>query len=811
MVRREFDLDAALKRRPATLVVDELAHSNLIDGDPPPRHAKRWQDIEELLEQGISVWTTVNVQHIESLNDLVAQITGVRQRETIPDRIFDEADEIELIDLPPDDLIARLHAGKVYVPEQVATAIERFFRKPNLMALRELALRRVADRVDAAARASAVVDRTSRAWLARDRVLVAIGPDSQAEQLVRAGKRLADALDAQWSVVYVETPDLLRLSADERNRRIDLLRLAESLGAETVTLDGPSAAQALLEYARTRNATRLVIGAPKRRGWRAWIRPSTTTETVRRAQGFDVITIAQSDVASRSPGSTTAAPAAADIAVPIRWERYGWALGTTLICTLIASAMYPHFELANIVMAYVLGSTIAGVRFGRGPALVAAVANVIAFDFFFVPPRYTFSVGDFQYLVTFGVMLIVTMVIANLMASVRQQTRVAGARERRTALLYAMSRELAATRGVSSMARVAVRHVAEVFDCTACVLLPDANGKLHYPHEAPIEGSFRKADLSIAQWVVDHGKRAGLGSDTLPAAPALYVPLSDERQRLGVLAVLPTNRRRVLLPEQRHLLDTFAGQLGLAMERAQLAEAAETARIAAETESLRNTLLASISHDLRTPLAVIAGASSTLVQHDRDLDDDTRTALARSIETKSREMSELVSNVLDLMRFESGQMALRRDWETLDDLVGTALGRLEDRLRQHPVHLDLPADLPALHVDAGLIVQTFVNLLDNVAKYTPPSTPVHITANADDAFVRVTVDDEGPGLPVADYDRLVDKFQRGNSEGSVVGAGLGLAICRAILRAHGGDIEAGNRPGGGARFRLTLPTREPPT
>jgi two-component system sensor histidine kinase KdpD len=804
--RREFDLDAGLKRHPAILVVDELAHSNLIEGDPPPRHAKRWQDIEELLGQGINVWTTVNVQHLESLNDLVAQITGVRQRETIPDRIFDEADEIELIDLPPDDLIMRLKAGKVYVPEQVATAIERFFRKSNLIALRELALRRVADRVDAAARASVATDRTSRAWLARDRVLVAIGPDAQAEQVVRSGKRIADGLDAQWTVVYVETPDLLRLSAAERNRRIDLLRLAESLGAETVTLDGPSAAQVLLEYARTRNATRLVIGAPKRRGLRAWLRASTTTEVVRKAVGFDVITIGATDDAKHVERKVTTAP---EQAVPMKWRRYAWALATTLVCTAVAFAMYPYFEPTNIVMAYVLGSTIAGVRFGRGPAIVAAVANVIAFDYCFVPPRFTFSVADFQYLVTFIVMLVVTLVIANLMASVRQQTRVAGARERRTALLYAMSRELAATRGVSSMARVAVRHVTEVFDCKAVVLLPDENGRLHYPREAPIEGSFAKADLSIAQWVVDHGKRAGLASDTLPAAPALYVPLSDEHQRLGVLAVLPENRRRVQLPEQRHLLETFAGQLGLAMERARLAEQAEAALVAAETESLRNTLLASISHDLRTPLAVIAGASSTLAGHSRDLDEEARMTLARSIETKARDMSELVSNVLDLMRFEAGQIVLRRDWETLDDLVGSALTRVEDRIASHRVDLDIPADLPPLHVDANLVVQTFVNLLDNVEKYTPAGTAVRIAARAEDDVVRVTVDDEGPGLPRAERERLFDKFQRGQDEGTVVGAGLGLAICRAIVRAHGGDIVASDRPGGGARFQFTLPAREP--
>jgi two-component system sensor histidine kinase KdpD len=807
-VRREFDLDAGLKRRPAILVVDELAHSNLIEGDPPPRHAKRWQDIEELLEQGINVWTTVNVQHLESLNDLVAQITGVRQRETIPDRIFDEADEIELIDLPPDDLLARLEAGKVYVPEQVATAIERFFRKSNLIALRELALRRVADRVDAAARASVLADRTSRAWMARDRVLVAIGPDSQAEQVVRAGKRIADGLDAQWTCVYVETPDLLRLSAAQRNRRIDLLRLAESLGAETVTLDGPSAARALLEYARTRGATRLVVGAPKTRGLRAWLRPSTTTELVRRAHGFDVIAIGTTDEVRAVP-RRSASSEDAQLTVPVHWDRYAWALATSAIATAIAFAMYPYFELANIVMAYVLASTIAAVRFGRGPAVVAAIGNVLAFDFCFVPPRFTFSVADFQYIVTFAIMLIVALTIASLMASVRQQTRVAGARERRTALLYAMSRELAATRGVTSMARVAVRHVAEVFDCKAVVLLPDENGRLHHPREAPIEGSFAMADLSIAQWVVDHGKRAGLGSDTLPAAPALYVPLSDERQRLGVLAVLPENPRRILLPEQRHLLETFAGQLGLALERAKLAETAEAARVAAETESLRNTLLASISHDLRTPLAVIMGASSTLADLGRGLDDEARTSLARSIESTASEMSDVVSNVLDLMRFDSGQIVLRREWDTLDELVGAALTRMEARLRDRRIDVDILADLPAVHVDSGPIVQILVNLLDNILKYTPPGTPVHITAQPDDDHVLVTVDDEGPGLPTADRDRLFEKFQRGTKEGIVVGAGLGLAICRAIIEAHGGSIRAGDRPGGGARFQFTLPTKEP--
>jgi len=806
IIRREFDLDAALKRHPGILLVDELAHSNVAGGEPAPRHPKRWQDIEELLDAGITVWTTVNVQHLESLNDLVFQVTGARQRETVPDKVFDEANDIELIDLPPDDLLARLKAGKVYVADGAATAAERFFRTPNLMALRELALRRVADRVEAAARALPA-DR-ARTRLAGDRVLVAVGPDEQAEQLVRAGKRMSDALDAAWTVVYVETPQLLKLSDEERNRRIDVLRLAESLGAETVTLDGPSAAAVLVEYAQTRNATRIIVGTPKASGWRRWLRPSTPEQLIRNARGFDVVTIAcaEEHAPKRKPSGLIFPDESPQ---PVRWERFGWALGTTALCTGIAFAMYPRFELSNLVMVYLLGVTVAGLRFGRSPALLTAALNVVAFDFFFVPPRFSLAISDAQYLVTFAVMLTIALVIANLMSSVRQQTRVAGARERRTALLYAMSRELVATRGIESLARVAVSHIAEVFQCQTVVLLPNNEGKLAYPRDTPLEKSLLGADLAVAQWVLDHGHQAGLGTDTLPAAPALYVPLSEGEKQLGVLAVLPSNPRRILLPEQRHLLETFASQIGLALERAQLAETAEGARLNAERESLRNTLLASISHDLRTPLSVIAGAGSALAQHGSALDEQTRITLARSVETKAREMSDLVSNVLDLMRFESGHIVLRRDWQTLDDLVGAALGNLESKLSNHPVEVRIPADLPPVHVDANLIVQVFSNLFDNISKYTPPGTHVYVSAMVDGTRIRVRVEDEGPGLPVGNPERLFDKFQRGRDEGTVVGVGLGLAICQAIIRAHDGEIEAQRREGGGARFELTLPADEP--
>ncbi len=809
-VRQEFDLDAALRRRAAITLVDELAHSNLVDGQPPPRHAKRWQDIEEMLGAGLDVWTTVNVQHLESLNDVVAGITGVRQQETVPDRIFDDADEIELIDLPPDDLLERLRAGKVYLPEQAQTAIERFFRKPNLIALRELALRRTADRVDAAAREYAGREPVSRPWLARDRFLIAVAPDEQAEHLVRFAKRFADALDAEWTVVSVETPAMLRLSEAERNRRIDVLRLAESLGAETVTLDGPAPGPVILEYARVRNASRIVVGEPRRRGWRSWLRPTTATYLIRRPHGIDVTVVAKRDEAGGGgPARRTAASAVAGSGgAEIRWDRYWWAVGMSAIATLVGALMDPFFSVTNIVMVYLLGALVAGLRFGRGPATLTAVLNIACFNFFFVPPRLTFAVSDVQYLVTFAVMLAVALTIANLAANVRQQTRVAGARERRTAMLYAMSRELAAARGIDAMRELAVKHVAETFASKVVVLLPNRVNHFDPVAVRADPRIYESPDLSIAQWVYDKGEPAGLGTDTLPGAPAIYLPLLGAARPLGVLAVLPSNRRRVLLPEQRHLLETFAGQVALAIERTQLAEAAEIARVAAETETLRNTLLASISHDIRTPLAVIAGASSALSDARLQLDEATRARLARSIEAKARDVSELVSNVLDLMRFGAGRIPLRRDWETVDDLVGVALSRLEGRLHEHVVTVALPDDLPAVFVDAGLMIQVLANLLDNAVRHTPPGTHVAIHGQVRDGNLEIAVEDDGAGLPPGDPDRLFMKFQRGREEGEGGGAGLGLAICRAIIQAHDGEIHASNRPQGGARFAIRLPIGE---
>jgi two-component system sensor histidine kinase KdpD len=814
-VRREFNLDAALARKPGLLLVDELAHTNISGGDPPPRHQKRWQDIEELLDAGIDVYTTINVQHLESLSDVVAQITGVRQYETVPDRIFDEADEVKLVDITPDDLLQRLREGRVYVPDRARLAMDNFFRKGNLIALRELALRKTADRVDQAMRDYRREKAVRGAWAARERVLVAVGPDAQAERLVRAGKRTADRLDAEWLVVYVETPDLIRLSESERNRRIAILRLADSLGAEAITLGGSSASAELLEYARTRNVTRILVGTPNRPRWRRLLRPSTTDLLLDASRDIDVMVIARNVAPTHAAAGDRAAiglgPApsvAASGSEPRRWPRYLLVLAstalTTAICWVIYS-LYPRLGQANMVMIYLLNTALVAVYGGRRAAMLSALLGVALFDFMFVPPRFTFAVDDAQYLLTFAIMLIVALIIGNLNASVRQQARVAGYRERRTALLYAMTRQLAMARGRDEMAEVAVRHMGQVFASRAVILFPDETGRIVHPRSRMLEVSYSGADLGVAQWVYDHGKPAGIGTDTLSGSAGLYLPLSGGARTIGVLAVLPENPRRVTLPEQYRLLETFAAQIGLAVERADFAVHAQAAEVRAEAEAIRNALLASISHDLRTPLATIAGGAATLAGNLDALSEADRSALAASVSEEATRMSERITTLLDLVRLETGAIKPRLDLYALDELLGSVLHRLDQRLRRHRVRIELPESLPLLQVDGRLIEQVLENLLDNASKYTPAGSEIRIRAHALKRQVEVSIEDDGPGLPASDPEILFEKFQRGAPEGSVGGIGLGLAICRTILALHKGRIWAENRAPHGAAFRFTVP------
>jgi two-component system sensor histidine kinase KdpD len=795
---QEFDLDAALTRHPAVILVDELAHTNA----PGSRHAKRWRDVLELLDAGITVYTALNVQHVESLNDLVAKITGVIVRETVPDSLLERADEIELVDLPPDDLLQRLEEGKVYVPQQAQEAIRNFFRKGNLIALRELALRRTAERVDAQMQAYMRDHAIETTWPVAERLLVCVGPSPFSQQLIRAGRRLADRLGAKWIVAYVETPAQARLPQADRDRVVHALRLAEQLGAETATLSGTTMSEEILAYARARNVSRIVLGKPARSLWRRILLGSIVDALVRGSGEIDIHVIS---------GEGEPAPVRVPRIVPHApdWTAYGLAVTVVAFCTAVAWAMFPHVGLSNLIMVYLLGVVAVATRTGRGPTVLASVLSVAVFDFFFVPPYLSFAVSDAEHLITFSVMLIVALVISALTVRIRAQADAARQRERRIAALYAMSRELASTRGVTSLLETALRHIGEVFAGQMAMLLPDETGRVRvrraHPGELPLDAS----ELAVAQWVYDHRELAGLGTSTLPGARALYLPLIASNAAVGVLGMRPSDPGSISGPEQLHQLETFANQTALAIERAQLAEKAQRAEFQAEAERLRNSLLSSVSHDLRTPLATIIGASSGLVDEEDKLGPATRRDLARSIQQEAEHLDRLVNNLLEMTRLESGAVMIRKEREPLDGILGAALKRLEGPLRGRPIQIHFPADLPLVPIDAQLIEQLFLNLLDNAVRYTPPGSPIDVSASVAPSAVRIEFADRGPGFAPGDEKRIFDKFYRGRPAG-VHGVGLGLAICRAIVEAHGGGISAENRPGGGALFRFTLPLGDSP-
>ncbi|HYR37541.1 MAG TPA: sensor histidine kinase KdpD [Methylomirabilota bacterium] len=792
---KEFDLDAALARRPAYIIVDELAHSNA-EGS---RHAKRWQDVMELLDAGINVYTAVNVQHLESLNDLVAKITGVVVRETIPDSVFDRSDEIELVDLPPDELIHRLQEGKVYLPEQAQEAMRSFFRKGNLIALRELALRRTAERVDAQMQAYMRDHAIPKTWPVAERVLVCVSSSPAAAQLVRAGRRLATRLGAEWIVGYVETPASARLSQADRDRVVQTLRLAEQLGAETATLSGPTMSEEILTYARARNVSKIVIGKPERPLWKRVLLGSIADALVRGSGDIDIY------VVSGDKEAPVSRPARERLE-PTNVPAYAEAIGIVALCTAVAWVMFSHVGLSNLIMVYLLGVVAVATRSSRGPTVLASVLSVATFDFFFVPPYFSFAVSDTQYLITFGVMLVVALVISGLTVRTRIQALTARERERRTAALYAMSRELANTREVESLLAIAVQHILEVFSAEMAVLLPAAGGRLGHRVVPAATLAIDTTELAVAQWVYAHRELAGLGTSTLPGATALYVPLIGSRGAVGVLGVRPAERHAFDSPEQLHLLETFANQTALAIERAVLAEEAQATQVRMETERLRNSLLSSVSHDLRTPLAAITGAASTLLEGRPAA--DVQHELLQTIREEADRLNRLVRNLLEMTRLESG-VEVRKEWHQLEEVVGAVLGRLEPALRDRPLRTDVPKDLPLVPMDDVLIDQALTNLLENVVKYTPAGTAVELRAWSDGSSVTVEIADHGPGLAPGDEARVFDKFYRSVSSSSR-GAGLGLTICRAIVEAHGGRIWAQNRPDGGAAFRFTLPLEGTP-
>ncbi len=791
----EFDLDAALARRPALILMDELAHSNA----PGSRHPKRWQDVEELLEAGIDVFTTVNVQHLESLNDVVSGVTGIQVRETVPDPFFDAADEVVLVDLPPDDLRQRLHEGKVYIAGQAERAIEHFFRKGNLIALRELALRRTADRVDDQMRAWRDRQGEEKVWHTRDAILLCIGHGSGNEKLVRTAARLAAKFGSVWHAVYVETPQLHRLPENQRRAILSALRLAQELGAETATLAEQAEDKAILRYAREHNLGKIVIG---RRSHRRWFNRDTFADRLaQRAPDLDLLIVALDDKPAALPAKTPDNRAFTE-----KWRiQLRGCLVAVLLCaliTFIANLWLPDFDAANLVMIYLLGVVIVALFYGRWPSVLATVINVVSFDLFFIAPRGTLAVSDVQYVLTFAVMLAVGLLIGNLTAGVRYQARIARYREQRTRHLYEMSKALAVGRTPQDIAHTSQQFIHSTFHARSLILSPDREGALR--PLTPVSG-MTPWDEAIARWSFDKGQPAGAGTDTLPGVPYLILPL----QHQGVAIVEPSNLRQLMIPEQQRLLETFTLLVANALERLALTASEEQARLASERESIRNSLLAALSHDLRTPLTVLFGQSEILTL-DLAAEGSRHAPQASEIRQHVLNTTRLVNNLLDMARIQSGGFNLKKEWLTLEEVIGSALKTLEPGLGGRHIALDMPDPLALIHVDGPLFERVLINLLENAGKYAGRKAQIGIHASVTPEQLQLEVWDTGPGIPAGQEQAIFDKFARGNKESAIPGVGLGLAICQAIVEVHGGTITAHNRPEGGARFCVTLPRDTPP-
>ena len=800
---QEFDLDAALKRHPAVLLIDELAHSNALGC----RHPKRWQDVEELLAAGIDVLSTVNVQHIESLNDIVGGITGIRVQETVPDHVFAKADEIMLVDITPDDLLVRLREGKVYLPDQAERAIQNFFRKGNLIALRELALRQTADRVDDQMRALRRATTPERVWQTGDALLVCVGPNDADEKVIRTAARLAAKLDSAWHAVYVETPALQHLPEARRRNILKTLKLAQDLGAVTATLAEQDAVEAVLHYARRNNLGRIVAGRSTHAHSRWFPHETFNRRLGAQAPDIDLISVARDEQQPRRAPAGATEPARTESLRREQVWAYGYALLTCISIAAGATPLVEYLDLANIVMLFLAGVLFIAFWFGRGPAVFAAILNVAVFDFFFVPPRFTFAVGDVQYLLTFAVMLVVGLVTGHLTAGLRYQARVARSREERARSLSEMAKSLSSALVEQQVVEISDKFLETSFRAKAAILLPDLNDTLQPPVR---HGGMPAYDFAIAQWCYDKSEPAGSGTDTLPASPQLYLPLKAPMRVRGVLVVEPANPRLLMIPEQSRLLETFAALIAIALERIHFVSIAQETLIRMESERLRNSLLATLSHDLRTPLTALVGLAETL-SLDLAAVESTHADKASVIREQALRTSRLVNDLLEMAKLQSGAITLRKDWQSLEEIVGSALKDLESVMTEHPLELDVPADLPLIKCDAVLMERVLVNLLENAAKYTDAGTTIGINAGTTDALVRVEVWDAGAGLPPGQERAIFEKFARGKKESAIPGTGLGLAICEAIVQAHGGRIWAENRVPQGARFVFTLPLDAQPS
>jgi two-component system, OmpR family, sensor histidine kinase KdpD len=796
----EMDIEAILARHPKLVLVDELAHTNA----PGSRHPKRYLDVEELLAAGIDVYTTLNIQHLESLNDVVAKITRVFVRETVPDSILDHADDVELVDLTPEDLIQRLREGKVYLPHQAERAARNYFQPGNLTALRELALRRTAQRVDEQMVSYMRAHAIPGPWAAGERVLVCVDENPASLALVRTARRLADRLRAPWAAIHIETSQSLRLAEADRTAIADALRLAEKLDGEAITIPGQDAGRALAEYATENNFTHIVIAKSRRPHWAELLRGSVTYQLIRHAGDISVHVIARRETKPtprrQHEPSISLPKAGTDI------KAYAGSVAFVAIALGVGEMLRQLVAASSIPLVFLTAVMASAIAYGLWPSLLACLASVLVFNFFFIPPLYSFTIADPENAVALFFFGLVAAIASNLTSRMRSQAMSARQRARTTEDLYLFARKLAGAITLDDLLWATVYQIALMLKVRVVLLLPQ-EGLLSVRAGYPPEDRLDDADIAAAKWCWEHNRPAGRCSDTLPGAKRLFLPMRTARSAVGVIGLDDDRPGPLLTPDQRRLFDALSDQASLAIERVNLVADVERAHLSAETEKLRSALLTSISHDLRTPLASVLGAATSLRAYRNALDDAAQEGLIATIQEEAERLNRFIANLLDMTRLESGAIEPRAELVDLADVVGSALGRAAKVLGDHKVAVELDADLPLLKIDPVLFEQVLFNLLDNAAKYTPTGTEVRVEARREGDMVRLDILDEGAGIPIEDAERIFDKFYRIRAaDRKRAGTGLGLAICRGFVEAMGGTISAHNRRDRhGAIFSIRLP------
>jgi len=800
-ILHEMDIDGILALRPQVVLVDELAHTNV----PGSRHVRRFQDVEEIINAGIDVYTTINIQHIESLNDIVAQITGITVRETVPDSIVEQADQVQLIDIPPNELIKRLKDGKVYMPHQAELALNKFFRPGNINALRELALRFTANRVDKDLHEYMQANDIAGPWPVGERVMVCVSASPFSAQLIRSACRLARGLQAELLAVHIEIPRKLAFSDKERDRIFRNMRLAEELGAKTLSVAGKDLTEEILAVAREQNVTHLVVGKPLHGRIREWLSGGAVVDKLIRYSGGINIHVIQgkTEVKDEPKVKTLAATA------PIEWGNYATGLLMLVLVTAGCSWWRDYVEPMHVMMLYLLPVLLSAVWWGQGPSYMTALCSMLVFDFLFIPPIFTFNISDLRYMWSLPIFFVVSFVTGRQTEKLRVEAILARQREKSTRALYAFSREIAAVVDVNVIVRNLADQAWQALELPVAVFLPQKDNQLAMVAEAgTTELGIDTSELAVAIWANEHGEIAGRCTETLPGAQYMYLPLMTSGNTVGVLGIHV--QEKMLTPAQRRLIEAWVGLAAIAVERVNLAQQAEQASLLVASDKLRTALFNSISHELRTPLASIIGSVSSLLDTEGVYSSADRQELLETVQEEAARMERLVANLLDTARLESGMMQLKKDWCDVEDVVGIALRREAKCIEGRPLLINIPEDLPLVMADCVLLEQVLINLLDNACKYSTTGSEIAITASQDENVVKIAVADRGAGIPPEYLDQVFDKFYRVEQPKSVSGTGLGLSICKGIIEAHGGDIRAENRLGGGTIMTFALPCSEQP-